>query len=112
MLSDLGLLAFFYSNSFNRSHRMSVLTVASIGLALSVLWGCITIISSTWISVWRKEVVELEGAILPDGPFKRGEAIGGKRLHEFLRPQHFSTALAACFALLWLLILTDWIHVS
>ena len=60
MLSDLGLLAFFYSQAFDRNDKTSVFVISLIGLTLSVLWMLITIVTSRWIAVWRGKIVHLE----------------------------------------------------
>jgi hypothetical protein len=110
MLADLGLLAFFYSQAFDRTHRMSVVVVSSIGLVLSLFWMLITVVTSRWIAVWRAKIIKLERYLVYNGPFQTGEALQGTRIHETFRPQHFATLLAICFSTLWAMILADYVH--
>ena len=104
MLSDLGLLAFFYSAAFKRENIANVMWVSSIGLIVSIAWICIMVWTIRWIDVWRHAVVDTEKALMTLGPFNRGEAIGGAAFHQQVRPEYFSCALAAVFAVLWVLI--------
>jgi hypothetical protein len=112
MVTDLGLLAFFYSAAFKRDNITNVQWLAGIGLIISLVWVCIMLWTIRWIDVWRHAVVDMEKSLVPFGPFNRGESIGGGHFHEKLRPENFSLGLAGMFALLWFLVLLELIQFS
>jgi hypothetical protein len=112
MLSDLGLLAFFYSNSFDRTDPFSKEWISATGLALSIVWLLIILTTIRWIDVWRRAVVDVEKKLHPFGPFTRGESIGGRKFHEFARPEYYAAFLALLFALLWLTVFLGWLRLK
>lgn len=101
MLSDLGLLAFFYSTAFDRGNKSAVIFISMMGILLSLSWIFAIIITIRWIDVWRRTVVDLETSIFKKGPFKRGESIDGNNWHEKVRPEIFPIMLGTIFVLFW-----------
>jgi hypothetical protein len=58
LASNLGLLAFFYSNAFDRSDHTSVVGLCIAGIVISLFWLAIAIVSFRWIDVWRNVLVD------------------------------------------------------
>jgi hypothetical protein len=104
-LSNLGLLAFFYSNAFDRGNIASVIGISITGIVISLFWLLIAKVTIAWIDTWRNALVDVEKVMVYKGPYKLGENIDGKEFHEKYRPEFFAVVVAFIFLLGWLLIL-------
>lgn len=122
LLSNLGLLGFFYSNAFDRRNLESVLGISMAGIITSLCWLVLALVTAKWICVWRKALVDVEKQMVPYGPYQRGEKVEiqfyrifklekfhlifePKNFHLIFRPEIIAIAVAFIFVAGWCFIL-------
>ena len=103
IIVNAGLLGIITSESLATHMPIFKQAIPIVGLAISCLWLSISIVSTKWISVWRKKVSELDEEIDQNKAFYDGERLdqASSKYWTAFRPEKVANGVPMVFVLVW-----------
>ena len=103
IIANAGLLGFISSEYLASQITIFKQAIPFVGLAISILWLLISIVSTKWIGVWKEKVSEIDKDIDPYKAFYRGEELDKAtfKVYTYFRPERVGICVPILFVFVW-----------